>query len=113
MKLLFDQNISFRVLTIIESTFPEAKQVKNVGLENFKDAAIWEYAKENDYCIVTFDADFAEIASFKGCPPKIIWLRIGNSSTLNISNKLINNLSSIKLFLTARAQHNIPVLEVH
>ncbi len=58
MKLLFDQNISFRLLRKIEVQFPEAKQVKEVGLENSTDMQIWEYAKVNHFTIVTFDADF-------------------------------------------------------
>ena len=46
---------------------------------------IWEYAKNNNFCIVTFDADFVDIATIKGHPPKIIWLRTGNMTTENIA----------------------------
>ena len=56
MKLLLDQNISFRIANKIQDIFPESRQVKDLGLENSKDSAIWAYAKENGYCIVTFDA---------------------------------------------------------
>jgi len=46
MNLLFDQNISFRILKKIELAFPYAQQVRRLGLENATDLEIWKYAKE-------------------------------------------------------------------
>lgn len=81
MKLLFDENISFRLVNKIIDVFPEAKQVSALGLENTNDSDIWAYAKDNGFTIVTFDADFLDMAQVKGIPPKIIWLRTGNMTT--------------------------------
>ena len=61
MKLLLDQNISFRITNKIQDLFPGSKQVRDLDLENSKDSSIWTYAKENDYCIVTFDGDFYDL----------------------------------------------------
>ena len=72
MNLLFDQNISFRIVRLLEKTFPGCKHVKEVGLHNMTDSEIWEFAKNNDFTIVTFDADFYDFAVIKGIPPKII-----------------------------------------
>ena len=58
MKLLFDQNISYRITKTIADQFPNAKQVKELGLENSTNLEIWEYAKSNGFTIVTFDSDF-------------------------------------------------------
>lgn len=58
MKLLFDQNISFRVAIRLSSEFPECAQVRQLGLENKSDREIWQFAKLHAYTIVTFDADF-------------------------------------------------------
>lgn len=85
MKLLFDQNISFRIVNKIQSIFIGSNHVKALGLEDSSDIGIWNYAKANGFAVITFDADFADIANIKGCPPKIIWLRTGNTST----NKII------------------------
>lgn len=88
MKLLFDQNISFRILKKIEKDFPEARQVRSIQLENKTDFEIWNYCKENNFSIVTFDADFFDISLLKGHPPKIIWIRSGNTIIiLRIENK--------------------------
>ena len=81
MKLLFDQNISYRILPLIKNHYPEATQVKHVGLHSCKDIEIWRYARENDFVIVTFDSDFKEFSTLFGHPPKIIWLRFGNTTT--------------------------------
>lgn len=84
MKLLFDQNISFRLVDLINDIFPESKQVRELGLENATDFEIFEYAKRNGYTIVTFDADFCDLNIIKGFPPKIIWIRTGNTTTKNL-----------------------------
>jgi predicted nuclease of predicted toxin-antitoxin system len=42
MKLLFDQNISHRLIYLIKDIYPEAKQVREIGLENSSDKQIWE-----------------------------------------------------------------------
>lgn len=57
-KLLLDQNISFRVVRKVSFLFPEAKQVRELGLENSSDQDIWEFARTHGFSIVTFDADF-------------------------------------------------------
>ncbi len=99
MKLLFDQNISFRILRKIETLFPGSQQTKNLKLDGSSDIDIWEYASRNNYCIVTFDSDFIDISLLRGFPPKIIWLKMGNSSTVNIAEILIKNQTNIIEFL--------------
>lgn len=99
MKLLLDQNISFRITNKIQDIFPGSKQVQEVGLGNLRDSDIWSFAKENEYCIVTFDGDFYDMGLIKGASPKVIWLRIGNTTTQNIEKVLRSNYDLIKIFL--------------
>ncbi len=99
MKLLFDQNISFKVAKNSQHLFIDSKHISDVGLSFSLDIEIWEFARNNNYCIVTFDADFIDISALKGFPPKIIWLRIGNTSTNNLILKLQTDLLIIKDFL--------------
>ena len=58
MKLLFDQNISYRILKKIGEDFPGPAHVTRTGLNRPSDLQIWEYAKTNGFIIVTFDEDF-------------------------------------------------------
>ncbi len=56
MKLLFDQNLSFKLPHLLVDIFPESSQVRLVQLDRANDAMIWEYARANDYVLVTQDA---------------------------------------------------------
>jgi predicted nuclease of predicted toxin-antitoxin system len=99
MKLLFDQNISFRVLRSLPSSFSDCHHVSSVNLNNCNDVKIWQYAKQNGYTIVTFDADFFDLSTLKGFPPKIVWLRTGNMTTSEIVENIILNYANINSFI--------------
>ena len=98
MRLLFDQNISYRLVSKLSDCYPDSKQVRELGLSNAEDIGIWDYARKNDYLIVTFDADFYDIGLINGCPPKIIWLRTGNLTTTQIADLLKKRLQQITDF---------------
>ena len=99
MKLLFDQNISFKVVKQLQDHFPESNHVLKLGLNNASDFKIWEYAKKNGYTIVTFDADFNDLSLPFKHPPKLIWLRLGNTTTRNLVPFFIENKNQIIGFI--------------
>jgi predicted nuclease of predicted toxin-antitoxin system len=74
MRLLLDQNISYRVVKQLKATLPDVVGVRDVGLYEADDFAIWPYAQREGYVVVTFDKDSPMIGAVKGFPPKIIWL---------------------------------------
>ena len=84
MKLLFDQNLSFRLCALLADLFPGSEQVRSLDLSTASDQAIWEAAKAGNFLLVTQDSDFAEMAALNGHPPKVIWLRCGNQPTKEI-----------------------------
>lgn len=88
MKLLFDENLSFRLPRALSELFPESLHVEDVGLDQSDDEAIRRYAVEHDFTIVTKDADFAEHCLVKGAPPKVVWIRRGNCSTATVESLL-------------------------
>ena len=110
MKLLFDQNISFRILKILNNHFPGSAPVRELKLDGSTDQEIWKFAKVNNYVIVSFDADFYDFSSLYGHPPKIIWLRTGNTKTFYIANLLIQKEGLIKSFLE---DEEISCLEIY
>ena len=75
MKLLFDENLSRRLVARLADLFPASAHVAHEGLLQASDRWVWEHAKENQFTIVTADADFYELAITMGPPPKVIWLR--------------------------------------
>lgn len=99
MKILFDQNISFRIVKRIIDIFPEARQIRSLGLENHTDQEIWNFAKENGFTLVTFDGDFYDFSLVWGHPPKIIWIRTGNKTTAEIEVILRKHQQNIELFI--------------
>src|SRR5689334_24996573 len=98
MKLLFAQNLSFKLCQTVADLFPDSVHVRALGLSEVGDQAIWEYAKANDLTIVSQDVDFAEMATLLGSPPKVIWLRAGNQSTTTLSTLLRRHAEMIMTF---------------
>jgi len=98
MKLLFDQNLSFRLVQKISDIFPESSHIKFHNLQEKDDMLVRKFAFENAYTIVTQDSDFYELAILFGVPPKVIWIRSGNSSTQNIEKLLRENVMAILTF---------------
>jgi predicted nuclease of predicted toxin-antitoxin system len=85
MRLLFDQNISFRILQLLPEAFFGSVTVVNQVLTDKSDREIWEFAQINGYVIVTQDSDFHDLTILYGHPPKIIWIRTGNLSTIQLA----------------------------
>ncbi len=90
MKLLFDENLSFKLCRQLKDLFPGSSHVRLLGLEHADDRAIWDYAKVNEFALVTLDADFVEMAALLGPPPKVIRLRCGNQGTKVVESLLRN-----------------------
>ncbi len=112
MKLLFDQNISFRITKKLIDLLPNCKHVSDCGLMDCDDPDIWEYARKNAYSIVTFDSDFYDISVINGHPPKIIWIRSGNLTTKEIVKLLMQNKDIIEKFLENDDFKDLTCLEI-
>jgi predicted nuclease of predicted toxin-antitoxin system len=84
LKLLFDQNLSRKLVNRLADIFPGCSHVQLHNLAEKTDTEIWEFAKLNDFCIVTQDADFPERSRLYGSPPKVVWLRCGNAPTSQV-----------------------------
>jgi predicted nuclease of predicted toxin-antitoxin system len=100
MKLLLDQNLSPKLVTVLQDAFADSSHVSTHGLGTADDLAVWEFAKTNGFVIVTKDADFPELSVRLGFPPKVIWLRLGNCSTQQVESVLRVSLSSLNAFET-------------
>lgn len=88
MRLLFDQNLSRRLVSLLRAEFPDSSHVVLLGLDTATDRAVWDYAKANGFGIVSKDSDFGQLAFLYGAPPKVIWLRVGNQPTASVARLL-------------------------
>lgn len=99
MNLLFDQNISPRILKILPKQFSNCQHVRFVYLEDSSDFEIFQFARENEFAVVTFDSDFVDLSAMHGTPPKIVYLNTGNLATKNITDLLLGNIQKINHYL--------------
>ena len=71
MKLLFDQNLSPKLVSLLADLFPGSSHVQSVGLDCASDEQVWEHARLNGFAIVTKDEDFNYLSVVRGIPPKV------------------------------------------
>jgi predicted nuclease of predicted toxin-antitoxin system len=89
VKLLFDANLSPKLVTRLAELFPNSIHVFDTGLARFtSDEAIWAYAAANGFTIVTADSDFLDLARFRGAPPKVVRLENCNYRTTRVEELL-------------------------
>lgn len=100
MKLLFDQNLSYRLVNALRQEYPDSRHVRDVGLGEATDAAVWQYAAQQGFTIITKDADFHQRSFLFGHPPKVVWVRCGNCSTSAIERLLRIRQSHLVQFST-------------
>jgi predicted nuclease of predicted toxin-antitoxin system len=96
VKLLFDQNLSPKLVKRLSDLYSNSDHLDLLGLGTAEDTLVWEHAKDNDFVVVTKDADFADLSVLRGFPPKVVWIRRGNCSTTEIENLLRDHNSEIE-----------------
>ncbi|HEY5040891.1 MAG TPA: DUF5615 family PIN-like protein [Verrucomicrobiae bacterium] len=98
MKLLFDHNLSPKLVRRLADIFPDSTQTRPLNFSTADDSTIWQHAKENGFVVVTLDKDFADLALQRGTPPKIVWLRCGNSTVGEVERLLRVNFKETEKF---------------
>jgi predicted nuclease of predicted toxin-antitoxin system len=99
VKLLFDENLSPRLVESLSDPYPGSKHVHSLELGGADDSAVWEYAKAHGFAIVSKDSDFAERSVLDSDPPKVVWIRLGNCSTEKIESVLRSAHETIRHFI--------------
>lgn len=98
MKLLFDENLSPKMVMVLADVFPDSVHVDRIGLGGGSDDDVWCYAKENSFIIVSKDSDFYEKSILYGHPPKVILIKRGNCNNRQIQLMLRNKKEVITEF---------------
>jgi predicted nuclease of predicted toxin-antitoxin system len=98
-KLLLDQNLSRRLVYTLQRAFPGSAHLSAFKLESASDCEIFDFARLNGFAILSKDADFNHLSFRFGSPPNVIWLRVGNANTAEISEVLRVQAFRIRLFL--------------
>jgi predicted nuclease of predicted toxin-antitoxin system len=98
MRLLFDENLSFRLVHALAAEYPDSAHVRNAGLLGAEDKRIWTYAAEHGFLLTSKDTDFFQRSLVHGAPPKVIWLRLGNAPTQVVVELLRERRAIIERF---------------
>jgi predicted nuclease of predicted toxin-antitoxin system len=88
VKFLFDQNLSFRLVTTLADLCPGSAHVRTLGMEKQEDDKVWIHARQHGLVILSKDNDFLERGLLYGPPPKVIYLALGNCTTRRIEELL-------------------------
>lgn len=101
MKLLFDNNLSPRLVGILSDVYPDSAHVQQFGLAAAPDTNVLDFALERDFILVSKDSDFFDPRLVRGRATKIVWLRRGNCSTDEIQVILRRHAVDIEKLATA------------
>ena len=103
MKLLFDQNLSHKLVASLADLFAGSAHVRDLGMATATDHAIWDHAKNAGFTIASKDGDFHQMSLLHGAPPKVVWVRVGNSSTDEIAQLVRARYDAIEAFVIGSA----------
>lgn len=98
MRLLFDQNLSSELVSLLTDLFPGSQHVRPLNLHQADDEVVWAYAAAQGMTIVSKDSDFHQLSFLRGHPPKVIWLRVGNAPTARVAALLREQYAVVQAF---------------
>jgi len=80
IRFVVDAQLPPALARFLASLGYEAKHLVDVGLAEAEDPRIWEYALATESVILTKDEDFVTLSSCKSPAPRVVWIRVGNTS---------------------------------
>lgn len=100
MSLWLDAHLSPALAVWLRTTLGlEAFAVRDFDLRDAEDTQIFAAARAADAIVITKDSDFVELLHRHGPPPRIIWLRCGNTSNARLKQLLSHALPEVLLML--------------
>jgi predicted nuclease of predicted toxin-antitoxin system len=78
MKYLIDNQLPVALVRQLRAHGLESNHVAEFGMDQGSDRAIWQYAADNGFAIVSKDEDFLHLAGADPAGPPFIWVRLGN-----------------------------------
>lgn len=89
MKLWVDAQLPPKLCEwLVSDAGVEAVHVRDLGLRTAEDPEIFEAARAADAVVMTKDRDFVELLYQRGAPPRVLWVRLGNTSNTNLQRVL-------------------------
>jgi predicted nuclease of predicted toxin-antitoxin system len=102
MKVWVDAQLSPAIARWLQEAHGvDASALRDLGLRDSEDEAIFEAARSAAAVVMTKDADFVALLARHGPPPSIVWVRCGNTSNANLREVLSRTWSQAVRLLEA------------
>jgi predicted nuclease of predicted toxin-antitoxin system len=98
VRLLFDEQLSEELVSLLTDLFPDSLHVRLLGAGGAADPVVWQLARDHGCLLVTKDEDFHRLSVLRGAPPKVVWLRVGNCTTHDVAELLRNRAGDLRTF---------------
>lgn len=100
MILWIDAQLSPAIANWLTQTFAvTAVPLRDLGLRDATDRAIFLAARREGAFVMTKDSDFVRLLKDLGSPPQVIWIKCGNTSNANLKRILESRLPRALEFL--------------
>ena len=103
MKFIVDQQLPPALVRWLHARGNTAEHVRDIGLRDADDAAIWAHAVAIGALILSKDQDFAERRARVASGPTVVWLRIGNTTTEVLLERLDSAWADVEAALATDA----------
>src|SRR4051794_17505588 len=109
MIIWLDAQLPPSIAAWITETFGiEAHALRDLGLRDARDPAIFQAARADGAVLMTKDSDFVEMVQRFGPPPKVLWVTCGNTSNARLREILHRDL----LAAVARLEGGESIVEI-
>ena len=98
MRLLFDEQLSEELVSLLADLLPDSLHVRFLGAGGAADLVVCQLARDHGCLLVTKDEDFHRLSVLRGAPPKVVWLRVGNCTTHDVAELLRNRAGDLRTF---------------
>ena len=106
MKLLFDHNLSHKLVARLSDVFPGSTHTRFLGFERAADLELWFHARTHDFVVVTKDEDYSELLLLRGAPPKVIWFEVATAARRRSRRRYANMPTKSQLLSRIRSWHS-------
>ncbi|MGH6735278.1 MAG: DUF5615 family PIN-like protein [Methyloceanibacter sp.] len=88
MRFLVDAQLPPALARFLRVLGHEADHVIDFQLETASDGTVWDFAREHSAVLITKDEDFRTLRLSQTEGPPVVWVRIGNTTTPHLLNRL-------------------------
>ncbi|MET4106688.1 DUF5615 family PIN-like protein [Hymenobacter sp. UYP22] len=112
MRLLLDENISWRLVAYLRAHCTEVLHVRDISLDNSPDTTIWRYARQHGFDVLTKDEDFLRLVLAEGFPPRVVAVQNAQVPVAKLAEFLLARLPQLREFLGTQTEFGMLLLRL-